>query len=389
MHDLPAQWALQQQHARPVSGEELEAFGKKASALWMGGNAPTLTAAVVETVKHAGFSPEQVRRVVEFTNTDAYLTEFRKEGSTHKVINFEGGPANPAAVLQDLNDGGGGTVFDRGVMDYSESPAMKTSHVEDSVLEEMFKSSGATYSEVDPQSEFFELRDKVASLHSNLASELTSRELDYHHAIGDLYYQVKQAALQEVPLGDVLKAWQPVCDDEIYVKLAFEYIAPKLMNEGIFHQLDKLGESLEKTSSSKLVNTEHPLVTSFQTYSQALYKLAEVRDRQAEAGSYLQDMNSVIQKMAEGQGFIPAVVGAFKGLAKPVGEHAKDIGDVLMGAGSETGKHMGTIAHKVTEHIPHAAALYGGYRVSQSPLGQRIINSVTGPSYDPNTGQYY
>lgn len=52
---------------------------------------------------------------MEFANTTAYLTEFRKEGMGHKYIDFgEGGPANPSTVLQDLNDGGGGTVFDTG-----------------------------------------------------------------------------------------------------------------------------------------------------------------------------------------------------------------------------------------------------------------------------------
>jgi hypothetical protein len=113
MSDLPFQALLQQAHARSVSGEELEAFGKKAAAQYSRGDG-SLTEAVVETVKHAGLSPEQVKRVVEFANTTAYLTEFKKEGSHHRVVEFQGGPADPSAVLQDLNDGGGGTVFDVG-----------------------------------------------------------------------------------------------------------------------------------------------------------------------------------------------------------------------------------------------------------------------------------
>ena len=130
MHDLPSTTLLQQAHARPVTGEELEVFGKKAAATYACGTCGTLTEAVVETVKHAGLSPEQVKRVVEFTNQNAYLAEFKKEGSPHKYIEFDGGPANPAGVIQDLNDGGGGTVFDRGVADYGSPPtAMKTAEL--------------------------------------------------------------------------------------------------------------------------------------------------------------------------------------------------------------------------------------------------------------------
>ena len=57
MHDLPFQSLLQQSHSRPVSGEELETFGKKAADLYSKGEGD-LTQAVVETIKHAGLSPE-------------------------------------------------------------------------------------------------------------------------------------------------------------------------------------------------------------------------------------------------------------------------------------------------------------------------------------------
>ena len=122
MHDLPSQTLLQQANARPVSGEELEVFGKAAASRFMCGDADSLNDAVVETVKQAALSPEQVRRVIEFANTAAYLQEFKKEGATHKYIHFDGGPASPTEVLKDLNDGGGGTVFDRGSADYFQPP---------------------------------------------------------------------------------------------------------------------------------------------------------------------------------------------------------------------------------------------------------------------------
>ena len=53
MHDLPSQTLKQQAHARPVSGEELEVFGKYAASQFTAGLHGTLTKAVVETVKQA------------------------------------------------------------------------------------------------------------------------------------------------------------------------------------------------------------------------------------------------------------------------------------------------------------------------------------------------
>ncbi len=139
---------LQQSHATPRSGEDLEVFGKYAAQKYINGDSGTLSDAVVETVKQAGLSPEQVRRVIEFANTDAYLTEHRKEGSDSKYVEFTGGPADPGEVLRDLNDGGGGTVFDRGLADYSLPPIQKTSSVGDlasrnlEVLEKTAAASG-------------------------------------------------------------------------------------------------------------------------------------------------------------------------------------------------------------------------------------------------------
>jgi hypothetical protein len=104
MSDLPLVLLQQQANAVPRTGEDLEVMGKHAALNFLrrGG---TLTTAVVETVKHAGLSPEQVRRVTEFANVNAYLTEFNKEGES-RYVEFEGGPASPAAVLQELNAGG-------------------------------------------------------------------------------------------------------------------------------------------------------------------------------------------------------------------------------------------------------------------------------------------
>lgn len=175
MHDLPSQTLLQQANARPVSGEELEVFGKAAASRYMCGRSPTLNDAVVETVKQAALSPEQVKRVIEFANTAAYLSEFKKEGATHKYISFEGGPASPSEVLKDLNDGGGGTVFDQGSLDYNHPPPdTKTAaaRLSEKNLEVMEKAAGWWLLPAAARREVFkELHDP--RLYSNLRGMAT------------------------------------------------------------------------------------------------------------------------------------------------------------------------------------------------------------------------
>lgn len=127
--DSPIQTVLQQRDARPVSGEHLEVLGKQAAANWCEGKVASLHDAIVDVVRGERLSPEQVKRVVEFTNGDAYLREFRKEGS-HRVVNFDKGPADPSQVLQDLNDGGGGSVYDRGTLDYTRDPKEVHKHAQ-------------------------------------------------------------------------------------------------------------------------------------------------------------------------------------------------------------------------------------------------------------------
>lgn len=320
MSDMPIQTVLQQRDARPVPGEHLEVLGKKAASDWGFGKFASLTEAVVDTVRGERLGPEQVLRVVEFCNSSAYLTEFRKEGS-HKVVNFEGGPADPAQVIQDLNDGGGGTVYDRGMLDYNMSPSLatkeaawrnpeiadfdKTASVDndppganlpklkplpslpkmaspldrhDAELWAMFgNNEGGKIASADPLQPLKEVHDKLAGALGQAQSELDGLEVDYQLAGRDLYDQVKQAAMDGVTLGQMVAAWSSVQPDPLYVKVAFSVLTPRLRAEHVFDSLDAVGESLAKTASVGRLNAEHPLLYTYAEYCTTLNKVANMR----------------------------------------------------------------------------------------------------------------
>lgn len=402
MHDLPSQTLLQQANARPVSGEELEVFGKAAASRYMCGHASTLNDAVVETVKQAALSPEQVKRVVEFANTAAYLSEFKKEGASHKYIHFDGGPASPSEVLKDLNDGGGGTIFDRGMADYNQPPPdVKTasarladsnrgvltkvaSVVATDPLERAFHNMWGVEAEplpfADPWRDAEDMREKLATMGDNLNSDLSMLEGELRDITEQLYSLVKHAALDGVPLSHVVQAWSQVTPGEGFVKAAFSHIGPRLVEEEVFNY-DGIGESLTKHASIGVVNTEHPLVGTFAGFCSHLMKVADVRGQRDVCDQEFNRIDSFIKKAANlatvaksgaldkvrdmgrslaGKGGAYSQLKQMTGRAgQAAGGVTQDVGEAMLGEGSRVARGAGWAVEKGVKHSPEIAAAVG------------------------------
>lgn len=298
MSDPQTQIDFQQHHARRISAQELEVLGKQASARWAAGTDKTIGASVVETVKHAGLSPEQVRRVVEFANTDAFLETFHKLAG-HRYVDFgQGVLADPRDVIRELNDGGGGSVFDRGTADYDQPPTEKISAdpAAELALLAAFRGTGEATVEQPSSSWVWDVRDKLAGQAEHLSAELSGLELLYLDRAGDLADQVKQAAMDGVSLGQIVQAWSTVADDPVFIKAAFAFVTPKLLRDGVYSSTDQLERSIEKTGSAHIVNTEHPLVQGFHGYCEVLTKLAETRQAKERAVDKFAQVNYAIKR---------------------------------------------------------------------------------------------
>ena len=360
MTDRPSQMDLQQRAARTVAASDLEMLGKRASACWAGGQFKTLGEAVVDAVKLAGLGPEQVRRVIEFANTDAFLEAFHKMGSGHRYVDFgQGVLADPREVLRDLNDGGGGQVFDRGTADYDGPPADKTAsdhnpEAELAMWAAFSKQANADIPMANPSGWVWDYRDKLAGATQHLTATLSGLELAYQDCALDLYQQVKQAALEGMDLGQVVRAWSCCTDDPTYVKVAFQLIAPRLLRDQAFDSLESINRSIEKTGSARLVNPDHPLVQSFAGYCEVLTKTAEIRQQRDRVADKLAQINHAIgrcggdvDKLA---GAVSSVMGSFKGM----GDAAREALEASGHAG------LGHLAAAGIKAAPVAGALVGG-----------------------------
>lgn len=377
------------------SAEHLEVLGKNASARYRAGQAATLTEAVIEVVKTAGLLPEQVKRVVEFANTDAFLTQFRKEGS-HKVVELPGGPASPFSVLQSLNTPASSVQYNRGTSDYDHPPPEK--HASDATLDHTLKESfraepaefAHEYPYANPLGEAYALQQKLASVEDTMTGQLSMLEGAFGDMVGRLYHNVKQAALEGVDLGDVVQAWStsPGATTD-HMKLAFAFISPRLLKERVFRGADAIGHSLEKFASGGLVNPEHTLVTDFGEFCEVVTKLAEIRAARQEVSNGLGQINYFL-KQATDPGLIQQVYNASGKAGKMLGGGAQRAAQVLLGPASPHAATVGKVVGKAVEHLPTAAAVVGANEVRRSlkynPTFQGVKDSTL--SVVPGTPQY-
>lgn len=358
--------------ANPHSGEYLEVLGKNAAARWSSGAYKTLTESVTQQVKQAQLSPEQVKRVVEFANTAAFLDAFKKEGAAHHVIEFAGGPADASEILKDLNDGGGGSVFDRGTLDYSSAPS-ETKHAsahDEAALATLFGAEGqektaAALPHANPYAEVIQLKDKLAGVAEHLQSQVSGLEVMYSDLADRLYQQVKQASLGGFSLSQVMKAWEAVSPGDEYIKVAFELFTPRLLREGVFHQVEDMVASLEKNAGAGLVNPEHPLVVDFGEYCDVLSKLATSRAARAEVRGHLASLTEYLKTAS-------TVGDAWRGARNVAGSAAEASRPFLQ-------KHLGETAGDALaagiKYAPHAGVGIGAMEVNR-----RIENSPSVPA---------
>lgn len=383
---------MQQEQARPRTGEELETFGKYAASLYLKGRCGTLSGAVVETIKSAELAPEQVRRVVEFTNTSAYLTKFASEGPGHKVVEFKGGPASFPDVIRDLNDGGGGSLTDPATSDYDLPPPdvekMAAQNLQrlgrmDAKLAEAFRVQEIPIPYADPLRDATDMKDKLAGLYDEATSELGSLETRYMDLCDLLFGQVKQAALDDVPLGHVVVALSTVTDEPEFMKAAFQMLSDRLVVNEVFADYDAIGTSLQKTAGAGMVNPAHPMVGIFADYCDTLMKMAACRQVREEIVGSLDHLGTFIQKAASAASSIrgiaekipkawEAVTGATARASAPVEEFLSEA----------VGPGTGWAASRAVKYAPHIAtglAAEEGYqRVKNHPAGQAAKNFVAG-----------
>lgn len=249
---------------RGVDPERLQLLGKQASARYAdcGGS---LTDAVADVLRdEEGLSQEHVKRVVENANNYAFEALFQKQAGDHRVINFDGGPADPGEVLRELGAAGEPVrekiAARRAVVRRSERFVPGIEGLEDAFTG-MSKTASAVpdYPHVNPHRELFDLKEKVAAAKDHLLSRVPSLNVEFEESFDRLYKEARQVVLDGHSPATVSRVLVAVSPHPNFTKLALRKISERFDSD--------MPAIVEKTKTAGLINTNHPLCTSFHDFT--------------------------------------------------------------------------------------------------------------------------
>jgi hypothetical protein len=287
-------------------------------------------------------------------------------------------------IIKDLNDGGGGNVFDTGSFDYHSAPETKQASAHGDVFDEFEKAASVEISTAfeaigsNPFRDSMELRDKLASEYDKNIAQINGLESIFHDISKQLFHHVKQASMSGHSLGEIVSIWSDYAPDDIYVKVAFQHLMPQLIDNEVI-SAEGLAESLQKTASNRMVNPKHPLVTDFQEFCETVDKLASLRDEQLDIGNGLGELNTFLMKMADAsnKGLLQKAVDGITWLGGHADRAGQAVGGLLLG--DQHKAHAGTLARYATYAAP-AVAAHEFYRskIKHNPTVSKMMSVVPG-----------
>ena len=275
-------------------------MGKEAANLLIAKGAP-LHDSIVKMASSLGeLNGEQVRRMVEFANTSAYLAlhdKAKQAGAGHSYPQFD--LADPDQVLAEL--GAPGQEQEAPVDPaYLQAPAKQklSTPALDAELEKLFlgengervKTAGLDFTHETGVSQIMTAKEDLSSLRYTLSSSAEKLDSLFKQAEADYYDTVKRHLLDGGSFADVARAAHEVTDTATIQETLVPFVARLFQEkvaqpEALYHQL----RTLEKVAHREVDET-HPLVTQFG----AVVALRSEIDKVASA---LQDVDSQLAKV--------------------------------------------------------------------------------------------
>lgn len=390
---------------KAVSSEHLQVLGKHASTLFQSQKVASMNDAVLRAVQDEHLNAQQVRRVVEFANVDAFR-EKHASMTGDKIVVFQGGPADPSVVLQRLNvteKTASAAQYD--LSDYDGPPSQSYTQAEiemgDKLLSHTFKTASSQQEEQEvSMNTIYALRDKLAGARDFLESELLTAEGDMHFVLSSLYENVKEAHAEGVSMGQMLNSWSKVSSAKNApafanqsIKLASSFVIPKLLEDAVFYSKEELSKSFSKTAAVGSVNMNHPLITDFLKTAFLLEKIAvnkqaleEITTQYNRVDDFVKqalnfkprgrDFEDIGSAIGSAEGLIPKAYRAADYLAPHTGSAARSAVDLLAGEGSSIGRTTGKVTDWATRNAPTLAGLAAVNAVYNSAPGRRLTYNV-------------
>jgi len=295
-----------------LSPGKLQLMAKQAVASWSEGRHSTLNMAVANQVKLAGsMNREQMQRLVEASNQEAYRLEHTTKVGSHRIVDFKGGLARLEDVVKQAT-GLPEPVTYHDIQDYASPPAQTKQASWDEIMgvegiEKKAEADPGPYSGLTLEKLSRRLEHEI----KNAQSELDTASLHLPSARDELVMQMKRAHREGSSLGEIAQYLGAVDADPLFLKSAFQLAYPTLKQVG-GHTDESYMASIKQAHAVGTPDFEHPLARAYLGLIDASTKVAAAR-------SVLIELEDAQRKVAEEQAASdsqPSWKDKLKGLSK-------------------------------------------------------------------------
>lgn len=271
--------ALQGGRHASISSEMLELMGKEAATKFLEQEIPLNESISKLAGEHADISSEQVKRVCEFANTSVYLArhdQAKTAGAKSSYPQFQ--LADPARVIQDLNDGAVPTITTETDIAYSRAaarPVEKTASVaggwgnssKERAWNELQKSflgdgkTAATHSVDSVIDDVYAMKDSLTGTRDHLRVKGEQLLFMRKEAQAEYYELAKRHLLDGGSFTDLLAAAQSLPYEMPKIATVIGQLSESLVHDRVtsFEALQRQTNELEKVAH-RVVNPQHPFV---------------------------------------------------------------------------------------------------------------------------------
>lgn len=295
------QGLIEQARAKDVDPGRLQELGKQAASLYSSKGA-NLSDAVVEVIGSEDLGPEHTRRVCEFANQAAFQNEWEKGGSVRNV-EFDGGPADPAVVLRELNDGAR-PVEEPGVRRISDydTPPEKIARADSRVEEKIFGKYAMPMtvpSEIPSGTpDLARLRTTITGAQDHIHSKVSGLEVTKEAVARELGDAVSEAVLGGDSLFKIASCWTHFCNDKRLFQEALEVSIDRMRERQVPDtelEVEKLAS--EQEAIGRIPNAGHPVVSRFMEFIKVAQQLNILRGAGDVLSERLEDVHGAMREV--------------------------------------------------------------------------------------------
>lgn len=280
---------------REVSPETLEMLGKEAASMYLNEGIPLNDAIVKLASEHEDLNDEHVKRIIEFANTEVFQQKFQNDED--KNVHFP--VADPNVIFNDLKSGGSPSLAGpTEELDYSYSPSYlssrdnlaKVASQKDEVLVEPTLPPSHHHPIEDVYDLYVTLQGQLDELKVKAASATESMD----KAADSLYSIIRENISQEDGdgFGDLARALRKVASDQEIIDV-MTVMAARLVKDGV-SSFEKLAADASQHNGKSLVNTDHPLFSSFLQLKKAASEKFKLDDMIANLNGRLEEIKNFI-----------------------------------------------------------------------------------------------